>query len=321
MKHSIPRFILAVAVPAVCAFSPTTPSLPAYNNLRTSLSPHVRPTSLRGGASILAARSIHGEESQSGGWAKDLGIEVPRLLKPDGTSVITEQALKGKYVGLYFSAHWCPPCRRFTPILSQTYNAILQSRPDFEVVFVSGDRDQEAFDEYFASMPWLAVPYSQDTTQLEAKYAVEGFPTLVVIGPDGSVVNPDAVDRAEEDSHGKQFPWGKQVTSVAIGSEGQDQMSKERKSMMDKLAGEEVVFEAANKYGMSAVWMHEGEQLANTRAHDDKFRVHRVGDGVYQLESISAPGLFLGVGPRHSEWYPNNGFKATLMPRSSRCDL
>ena len=29
-----------------------------------------------------------------------------------------------------------------------------------EVVFVSSDNDESSFDEYYAEMPWLAVPYS-----------------------------------------------------------------------------------------------------------------------------------------------------------------
>ena len=34
----------------------------------------------------------------------------------------TAEALKGKQaVALYFSAHWCPPCRGFTPQLVETY--------------------------------------------------------------------------------------------------------------------------------------------------------------------------------------------------------
>jgi len=53
---------------------------------------------------------------------------------------------------LYFSAHWCPPCRKFTPVLSEAYTKLKAERDDFELVFVSSDRDQEGFDEYFGEM-------------------------------------------------------------------------------------------------------------------------------------------------------------------------
>ena len=28
-----------------------------------------------------------------------------------------------------------------------------------EIIFVSSDRDEEGFDEYFGEMPWLALPF------------------------------------------------------------------------------------------------------------------------------------------------------------------
>ena len=60
----------------------------------------------------------------------------------------TAAALAGKrFVALYFSAHWCGPCRKFTPLLGVCY----EDQPDkdeVEVVFVSSDHDVEGFDEY-----------------------------------------------------------------------------------------------------------------------------------------------------------------------------
>jgi nucleoredoxin len=54
--------------------------------------------------------------------------------------VVSPASLAGKYVGVYFSAHWCPPCRRFTPKLASTYNFLQATGKPFEVIFVSADR-------------------------------------------------------------------------------------------------------------------------------------------------------------------------------------
>ena len=70
---------------------------------------------------------------------------------------------EGKVVGLYFSAHWCPPCRGFTPKLAEWYRELKEGplKEKFDIVFVSSDRDEGAFDDYFNEMPWLALPYDR----------------------------------------------------------------------------------------------------------------------------------------------------------------
>ncbi|XP_002965590.2 probable nucleoredoxin 1 [Selaginella moellendorffii] len=107
----------------------------------------------------------------------------------DGKEVKISE-LKGKTVGLYFSAHWCPPCRGFTPELVQVYNELKQKNAEFEIIFVSSDRDEGAFKSYFASMPWLALPFSdrESKSELSSYFEVEGIPTLVILGPDGKTL-------------------------------------------------------------------------------------------------------------------------------------
>merc|ERR1712013_942318 len=39
---------------------------------------------------------------------------------------------------LYFSAHWCPPCKQFTPILRDFYQEVEDQ--GVEIIFVSSDR-------------------------------------------------------------------------------------------------------------------------------------------------------------------------------------
>ena len=70
----------------------------------------------------------------------------------------TSEVLEGKkIIMIYFSAHWCPPCRGFTPQLAAKYKATAAEQ-QIEVVFVSSDRDQASFMEYYGTMPWLAIP-------------------------------------------------------------------------------------------------------------------------------------------------------------------
>ena len=72
-------------------------------------------------------------------------------------TVPVQEALAGKTIGIYFSAHWCGPCRGFTPQLAQYYKAIKAKHPRFEIVFASSDRDDASFQEYYSEMPWLAL--------------------------------------------------------------------------------------------------------------------------------------------------------------------
>ena len=59
---------------------------------------------------------------------------------------------KAAVVGIYFSAHWCPPCRMFTPELVKIYEQCKAEGKSFEVVFVSSDRDEASFAEYLTSV-------------------------------------------------------------------------------------------------------------------------------------------------------------------------
>ena len=88
---------------------------------------------------------------------------VPHLLAPHGKgNIATETAIHNavRSVGFYFSAHWCPPCRGFTPKLAELYLEAQDQSRSFEIVFVSCDHDEATFDEYRAEMPWPAVPWN-----------------------------------------------------------------------------------------------------------------------------------------------------------------
>ena len=68
------------------------------------------------------------------------------------------ESSKPKLLAIYYSMHNCPPCREFTPMLNMIYEEVNEDEKVLEIIFFSGDKTQEEFDEYFAEMPWLALP-------------------------------------------------------------------------------------------------------------------------------------------------------------------
>lgn len=116
------------------------------------------------------------------------------VIGKDGTKVPVT-ALVGKNILLYFSAHWCPPCRAFLPKLIEAYNKIKEKDNALEVIFISSDRDQTSFEEFFSSMPWLALPYGDKRKlSLSHTFRVQGIPKLVAIGPSGRTVTTETRD-------------------------------------------------------------------------------------------------------------------------------
>lgn len=97
-----------------------------------------------------------------------------------------------KLIALYFSAHWCAPCRKFTPQLVEWYNRVSAQHPEFEIVFMSNDRSQFAMETYMreTQMPWPAI----DFTKLAGKSALsklagDGIPCLVLVDATGKVIS------------------------------------------------------------------------------------------------------------------------------------
>ncbi|CAH1414961.1 unnamed protein product [Lactuca virosa] len=118
--------------------------------------------------------------------------DLDYVIGKDNTKVQVSD-LVGKHVLLYFSAHWCPPCRAFTPKLVETYHEIKKKHDNFQVIFISSDEDQDSFDEYYGSMPWLALPFGDKRKQsLSRLFKVDGIPLLAALGPTGKTVTTEA---------------------------------------------------------------------------------------------------------------------------------
>ena len=124
-----------------------------------------------------------------------LGINLEKTLEgvvidPQWHEVSPSYALNTDYLLLYFSAHWCPPCRGFTPKLVDFYHKENGGHL-FQVLFVSADHTEREMQNYVreAKMPWPAVLYhSEATKKLRKVYGGQGIPRLVLLDRKGSVV-------------------------------------------------------------------------------------------------------------------------------------
>ncbi len=111
----------------------------------------------------------------------------------DGTTSRADGAdlEKKKFVAIYYSAHWCGPCRKFTPKLVEYYNRVAPAHPEFEVIFVSEDRSHFGWESYIREMrmPWLAVDYDQmaDLTTVKS-LGGSGIPSLLLVDEGSHVI-------------------------------------------------------------------------------------------------------------------------------------
>jgi nucleoredoxin len=100
----------------------------------------------------------------------------------------------------YFSAHWCPPCRGFTPVLAECVKNWKAAGKKVECIFLSSDQSEEDWKEYFETMPWLAIPMGDKRKDNMSKlFGVKGIPTLIAMNKNGKVISNAA--RGDVASH------------------------------------------------------------------------------------------------------------------------
>ena len=114
-----------------------------------------------------------------------------RLQNGNLVSSYDEELAPKQIYGLYFSAYWCGPCRKFTPQLVAYYNQITHDHPEFEIIFVSADKSAEGMATYMreSGMPWPAIEYGKvaNVPALQ-RYAGRGIPDLVIVDASGKVL-------------------------------------------------------------------------------------------------------------------------------------
>lgn len=98
-----------------------------------------------------------------------------------------QSVFNGKIVGIYFSGHWCPPSRDFTPILQNFYS---QTNEDFEVLFVSTDNNQQEMQKYMQEYhgDWFHLPLKCPLAN-QLCMNIKAIPALHILKPDHKIID------------------------------------------------------------------------------------------------------------------------------------
>jgi nucleoredoxin len=117
------------------------------------------------------------------------------LVKIDGNRLkkFDESTLaQTKYYGIYYSASWCGPCRKFTPKLASWYEGAKKENPHFELIFVSKDESEQDMVAYMKEykMAWPALDFRKArSNKTLTQYARKGIPCLVLVDDQGKVLS------------------------------------------------------------------------------------------------------------------------------------
>ena len=172
------------------AFIPELGDLDAMKKAAAALSDNIK----NGRMHDYYQKAIDEAQQQADADAAAAKKQAAGVVAPDFTlndlngKPLALSSLKGKYVVLDFWGTWCVWCVRGIPKMKEYYN---KYKGKFEILSIDCNDSQEKWKAGVKKyeLPWLHVyqPAKGDvqTTDL---YAIQGFPTKILIGPDGKII-------------------------------------------------------------------------------------------------------------------------------------
>ncbi len=123
------------------------------------------------------------------------------LVDRDGRTASLSKTPGGppKYYILYYSAGWCPPCRKFTPGLVEWSKTARRSHP-VEVVLVGSDDSEKDMLKYMNSyqMDFPAIDFEMINSPWVPSSESSGIPALVLVDDNGTrLLSTNEVNRSQ----------------------------------------------------------------------------------------------------------------------------
>jgi thiol-disulfide isomerase/thioredoxin len=134
--------------------------------------------------------SMEAEEKAEAEAAKKqaAGIAAPNFTLNDiNGKPLSLSSLRGQYVILDFWGSWCIWCIKGFPEMKEYYN---KYKGKFQILGVDCNDTQEKWKAAVQKheLPWLHVYCPRDNRQLMDAYGIQGFPTKILIDPQGKIV-------------------------------------------------------------------------------------------------------------------------------------
>ena len=115
------------------------------------------------------------------------GVEAPDFTLNDiNGKPFSLSSLRGKYVVIDFWGSWCIWCIKGMPKMKEYYE---KYKGKFEILGVDCNDTEAKWKAAVEKhqLPWIHV-YNPKGSDVLDKYAIQGFPTKIVVGPDGKIV-------------------------------------------------------------------------------------------------------------------------------------
>lgn len=133
-------------------------------------------------------RQVNGERERAEAAKK----VAPGMMAPDFTLKdinghdLSLSDLRGKYVILDFWGSWCGWCIKGFPDMKKYYEKYSDK---FEILGIDCNDTEDKWKDAVAKygLPWKHV-YNPRTSTVTKQYAITGYPTKIIVGPDGKIV-------------------------------------------------------------------------------------------------------------------------------------
>ena len=146
---------------------------------------------------------------------KDITPYLPDEFESSNGKIKKADLLSNELIGVYFSAHWCGPCRAFTPRLAQFYKNVNKDKKQVEIIFNSADQDLKSFNDYFSTMPWTATPFESEAKgQIDEACGINSIPQLIIFDNKGHIIDDNARRTVEMQGDNAINTWKEKLLKV-----------------------------------------------------------------------------------------------------------